>query len=243
MGGSGFRFKRFEVGQAGAAMKVGTDGVLLGAWCPLDKRPRTALDIGTGTGLLALMLSQRCEGWGCAVDAVEIDEGSYRQACANIAASPWSESVTAYHSGIQGFVVTHGRKYDLVISNPPYFENSLKSPDASRTAARHTDGLSYEELLRCAEASLADEGAFAVILPHSQTEKFCALAAGCGLHLNAWTEVRPKPDAAPHRSMLMFMHTLPPSPVAPRSLTIEEGGRHEYSREYIGLTRDFYLKF
>ncbi len=242
MGGNEFRFKYFTVGQEGAAMKVGTDGVLLGAWCQVDGRPRTALDIGTGTGLLALMIAQRCAD--CRVDAVEIDAGSFRQACANFEASPWRERITAYHSSIQDSTAAGGHgEYDLVISNPPYFENSLQSPDSGRTAARHTVGLTYEELIECAAACLSADGTFAVILPHTAAERFRTPAERAGLYLHRRTDVRPKPGVQPHRSLLALRKTPPHAPPVTDSLTIEEGGRHEYSAEYIDLTRDFYLRF
>lgn len=243
MGCDEFRFKSFTVRQCGAAMKVGTDGVLLGAWCPVDRRMRTALDIGTGTGLLALMIAQRCAE--CRVDAVEIEESSFRQACANFASSPWSERITAYNSSIQDLVAAEvaGNKYDLVISNPPYFENSLQSPDRGRTTARHTSGLTYEELVRCAATSLAGDGIFAVIVPHIVTDRFCSLGEQAGLYLHRWTEVRPKAGVAPHRSLLAFRKTPPQGQVIATGITIEDGGRHQYSEEYIALTRDFYLKF
>lgn len=242
MGCDEFRFKRFTVRQAGAAMKVGTDSVLLGAWCGLKDRPATALDIGTGTGLLALMIAQRSEGWGCRIDAVELDVGAYRQACENFTASPWAAGIAAYHQSIQDFIL-RGNRYALVIANPPYFENSLHCPDSVRMAARHTAGLPYEELVRCAAASLNDEGQFAVIVPHAVAWHVCGQAQGQGLHLHKRTEVYPRPGADPIRSMMMFGRTPPADEAAADALVIEEGGRHRYSAEYIELTRDFYLKF
>lgn len=241
MNGAMFRFKRFAVRQECAAMKVGTDGVLLGAWCPVDGRPRAALDIGTGTGLLALMIAQRCEE--CRVDAVEIDAGSFGQASANFAESPWSERLIAYHSSIQDFALVGGHEYDLVVSNPPYFENSLPSPDGGRTIARHTTELSYEELVACAAAFLSASGVFAVIVPRTATERFLERAEHAGLYLHRWTEVRSKPGAPPRRSLLALRRTPPHCPVIPDGLMIENGCSQTYSAEYIALTRDFYLKF
>lgn len=223
-------------------MKVGTDGVLLGAWCPTPEQPRAALDIGTGTGLLALMIAQRCTE--CRVDAVEIDEDSSRQASANSAASPWHERITVYNSSIQDFTrAGMPGKYDLVVSNPPYFENSLQSPDGGRATARHTIDLTYQELVGCAAVCLSWDGIFAVIVPHGVTERFCKLAEQVGLYLHRWTEVYPKPGIPPRRSLLMLRKMPPRVPVFPDSLTIEVGGRHVYSAEYMALTRDFYLKF
>ena len=242
MGSDEFRFKRFTVRQDGAAMKVGTDGVVLGAWCPLENGPRKVLDIGTGTGLLALMISQRCEAWGCCVDAVEIDHGSCVQAKVNFEASPWSANIHAYCSGIQDFI-TDGKGYDLVISNPPYFENSLQSPDDGRTMARHTAGLSFPELIGYAEANLTESGAFAVIIPCAAVEKFCRLAEERGLRLNRRLDIFPNSALPAKRSALFLKRTYPAGPWTPEHLIIEDGGRHQYSDGYIDMTRDFYLKF
>lgn len=243
MGSDEFRFKRFTVRQAGAAMKVGTDGVVLGGWCPVEPWMRSVLDIGTGTGLVALMVVQRGEAWIERTDAVEIDRGSYEQACENFAASPWSDRLTAYHAGIQDFV-RGGWKYDLVVSNPPYFVGSLLPPDPSRTTARHTTELTYGDLMRCAAESLADSGAFCMIMPYDQaTAAFLADAAAHGLHLHERTDVHTTPAMSPKRTLLTFRKALPARPPEPRRMVIEEGGRHEYSEKYRTRLKDFLLKF
>lgn len=224
-------------------MKVGTDGVMLGSWCDLGGMPQRVLDIGTGTGLLALMVAQRSEEWECGIDAVEIDGGSYAQACENFAASPWRNRIAAYNEPIQRFAQRIRTPYDLIVSNPPYFENSLHCPDGSRTAARHADSLSRQELIECVSACLSDGGLFSVIIPHVQTSRFCEIAERHRLYLNKWTEVSPNTQSPPHRSMLCFGRSEAEVAVIPDRICVESGGRHIYSSEYIELTKEFYLKF
>ncbi len=264
-----FRFKRFAVAQGGAAMKVGTDGVLLGAWCPMGHSPARVLDIGTGTGLIALMAAQRGEAWGCEVDAVEIDPGAAAQARTNFAASPWAERLEVYNSDIQRFVGIEGlcdgqrslppphagsehpvadgslqnntrKTYNLVISNPPFFSDSLVPPDERRAMARHTATLSYGDLVQCAAAAMSDDGVFAVVVPFDHAAELTAAAAQHGLYPNRRLDVRPTPERPPHRAMLAFgRHAASP---ARDTLTIE-ASRHDYTPEYRELTREFYLKF
>lgn len=273
-----FRFKRFVVRQERAAMKVGTDGVLLGAWCgpaPADRSnvhaesPEysaaqcsmpgigRALDIGTGTGLIALMIAQRSESDGFEIDAIEIDAESAHQARANADASPWAERIAIVHDSIQSFAQTSLHKYDLIVSNPPYFSRSLTCPDAARTTARHTESLSPAELARCAAALLSRRGRFAVILPHENAAGFIADAAAHSLALARRTDVLTTPTSRPKRAMLEFVQaetTRETTPeiaagggaapaVEPHTIVIESDGRHGYSPEYVALTRDFYLKF
>jgi tRNA1Val (adenine37-N6)-methyltransferase len=244
-----FTFKKFTVCQAGAAMKVGTDGVLLGAWCPMAHRPVRVLDIGTGTGLIALMAAQRGEAWGCEADAVEIDAEAAQQARANFAASPWADRLRIYNADIKGFITRNGlnighhpspKTYDLIVSNPPFFSETLVSPDARRALARHTEALTYDELTGCAAAALGDEGVFAVIVPFDHASAFIAAAAHHGLHPHSRLDVRPTPAHAPHRSLLAFGRTA--AEPACDTLVIETA-RHIYTPEYRALTRDFYLKF
>ncbi len=231
-----FRFKRFAVGQSGAAMKVGTDGVLLGAWCPLENRPARVLDVGTGTGLIALMIAQRGEAWGCRVDAVEIDQSAFEQAHDNFAASPWADRLVAHHADIQHFAPEYD--YDLVISNPPFYNNSLMPPEERRAMARHTATLDFDRLAGCA-AAVGRE--LAVIIPAEQTSDFVSIAAGYGFHLARQTCVYSVPGRPARRSLLAFGRTA----VEPMrdTLVIEQSGRHRYTPEYRELTKDFYLKF
>lgn len=233
-----FQFKQFRVCQDGAAMKVGTDGVLLGAWTRLDGAVRRILDIGTGTGLLALMVAQRTPD--AAVDAVEIDQAAARQAQENALASPWPERIQIYQAAVQDFAGQAAEKYDCIISNPPFFVESLKAPDVSRSAARHTDTLSFSELTAAVDALLAPQGRFSVIYPVDEGAHFESEARRKGLYCNRKTLVRGRPDTPFKRALMEFSRT--ELPVTESELTIESA-RHEYTPEYIALTRDFYLKF
>lgn len=230
-----FKFKQFTVHQQRSAMKVGTDGVLIGAWASVRPADRAVLDIGTGTGLIALMLAQRNPK--AEVVAVEIDTESAAQACENVAESPWSDRIKVERCAVQEFTST--MKFDLIVSNPPYFVDSLKCPDESRNTARHTDTLSFAELMHTAERLLASDGRLAVIVP---AEAALSVIAAGKLHLVRRCDVRTKPNGAPKRVMLEFSPRF--EGVATREeLTIGDGSNGGYSPEYIALTRDFYLKF
>lgn len=244
---SWFEFKRFRVEQAGAAMKVGTDGTLLGAWARVDPRQERLLDVGTGTGLIALMLAQRTEGWSAVVDAVEIDEGSFWQASDNFSESPWSGRLRAVHADFGDYAqqvhdVSGKGIYDHIISNPPYFTDSLKTPDPRRTAARHTDRLSYGELASLSAGLLTDTGLLSVIIPFDSEISFRREADRCGLYLSRRTIVRSLPQIPPKRVMLEFSRTRTIVPEENELLIETRSGGH-YSKEYRILTKDFYLKF
>ncbi len=235
-----FRFKRFAVDHSDVAMKVGTDGVLLGAWCPLERRPYRVLDVGTGTGLLALMVAQRGEEWGCKVDAVEIDTGAAEQAYLNFEASPWNERLKVYNTDIQEFT-NEQRAYDLIISNPPFFEESLLPPDSRRAAARHTCGLSHKALIGCVGRFLSGDGIFSVILPVWCVDPFVEIAMFANLHVLRRTDVRPVAGKLPKRSLLSFGRESESNAVYDE--LVIEYSRHDFTPEYKALTKDFYLKF
>ena len=230
-----FQFKQFTIHQQRSAMKVGTDGVLIGAWASVRANDRTILDIGTGTGLIALMLAQRNPE--AEVVAVEIDSESAAQARDNVAASPWSDRVTVEECAVQDFV--SDLKFDLIVSNPPYFVDSQKCPDGSRNTARHTDTLSFSELMKAAERLLAPNGRFAVIVP---AESAMSVIAAGNMHLVRRCDVRTKPSAQPKRVMLEFSPRFEGAALR-EELTIGDGTNGGYSPEYVALTRDFYLKF
>lgn len=226
MGGSRFAFKRFAIDQSGCAMKVGTDGVLLGAWC--DCSGRRILDAGTGSGLIALMLAQRN---ACAeIDAVEIDPAAAECARGNVAASPWSDRVEVICAALQDFFTD--RRYDLLVSNPPYFSETLLSPDPARAAARHNCSLPYRELISAALRLLASDGRLSLILPAGEMPAFSLQASAAGLHLLRRCEVATKPDAAPKRVMSEWGRADAAAELS--RITI---GDDEYRR----LTCDFYL--
>ena len=230
-----FQFKQFTIHQQRSAMKVGTDGVLIGAWASVRANDRTILDIGTGTGLIALMLAQRNPE--AEVVAVDIDSESAAQARDNVAASPWSDRVTVEECAVQDFV--SDLKFDLIVSNPPYFVDSQKCPDGSRNTARHTDTLSFSELMKAAERLLAPDGRFAVIVP---AESAMSVIAAGNMHLVRRCDVRTKPSAQPKRVMLEFSPRFEGAALR-EELTIGDGTNGGYSPEYVALTRDFYLKF
>ena len=231
---SGFRFKQFTVEQEDVAMKVGTDGVLLGAWASCSGAKRI-LDIGTGTGVIALMLAQRNPI--AKIQAVEIDETATRRARANFDLSPWAERLTVEQSAVQEFEPSE--KFDLIVSNPPYFIDSLLPPDAKRSTARHTHDLSFEELDKAVCRLLADEGRFALILPTAEFERYMSITQ---LHLVRRCDVHPTMGAAIKRVMAEFAKHKTASPFL-ENITIEQECRGDYTTEYRALTKDFYLKF
>lgn len=234
-------------------MKVGTDGVLLGAWCTVAPEFERALDIGTGTGVIAVMLAQRGEAYGLAVDAVEIDGVSFGKACENAGNSDWKDRITVSEGGIQEYKPEVSGIYDLIVSNPPYFNDSLLPPGAARTNARHTTTLTHGELLGNVSRLLTCGGIFAVVLPYRQADNFISMAAGRGLEVTRRTDVFPTPKTPAKRSLIEFRKAAEGTgeyePVRPGgnmpaagSLVIENAPL-DYTSEYMELTKDFYLKF
>ncbi len=234
-----FKFKQFQIDQDGSAMKVGTDGVLLGAWADVSNTNRI-LDIGTGTGLIAIMAAQRTDDF-VIVDAVEIEASSYDQAFSNFENSPWSNRLNVHHSSFQDFHKGQQVKYDAIVSNPPYFLNGLNAKEESRTQARHADHLPFEELLEGAIKLLSDTGTLSVILPVEEGELFIRLARLTGFCLKRKVSVLPNPGKPAKRYLLEF--SLRDCDLQAADLRVENGQRHVYSPEYIKLTKDFYLKF
>lgn len=228
-----FRFKHFVVRQDRTAMKVGTDGVLLGAWASLVQAG-SILDIGTGTGLLALMAAQRNPS--ARIDAVEINEEAAAQARENVAASPWSDRITVFHQSVRQF--SPGKKYRHVICNPPFFIRSTPAPDKGRNTARHCRDMSHSDLIRSAVTLLEAEGRLSLILPPEEAASFRNEALANGLHPARLTGVRPNPEK-PFKRILMEFSTSPAN-FLPDELTIEIA-RHCYTPEYTALTREFYL--
>lgn len=222
-------------------MKVGTDGVLAGAWARVEPWQERLLDIGAGTGLIALMLAQRTEEWGAEIDAVEIDGGSFAQAEANISGSPWSGRMRAHHSSVQDFAGDTDRRYYHIVTNPPYFVNSLLPPDQGRTLARHASSLGSGELLGCMDALLAPSGIFSLIIPADGWKEFALSARGKGFHMRRRTAVFSVPDAPAKRMLMEFSRT--GGGCEETELVIEAGAPRDFTPEYRELTKDFYLKF
>jgi tRNA1Val (adenine37-N6)-methyltransferase len=235
-----FAFKQFTIRQAKCAMKVGTDAVLLGAWAK-TYGVRRILDIGTGTGVIALMLAQRCGG---AIDAVEIDEDSVQEARENVKASPWPDRVHLHHMSLQDFAKLQDEHYELIVSNPPYFNDSLPATEESRTRARHTVLLPFSDLVECAAKLLAKDGRFCVILPPREGEQFRALAQAKGLHLTRLTRVKTTPEKTEKRWLMQFAFTPKPQ-MSDSTLIIEEDNLNaqHYTQEYRELTKEYYLYF
>ena len=241
-----FRFKRFTVWHDRCAMKVGTDGVLLGAWCPISHQPSAisntpfrVLDIGTGSGLIALMLAQRCPD--AHIDAIDIDEGAVEQAKENFERSVFSHQLSAHKSSLQDW--QNRQSYDFIVSNPPYFRNSLRNPDKGRQTARHTDTLSYDELLRHSARLLNANGQLALILPAEAEDEVRRLAERYSLYITRVTRVYSK-ASKPARRVLMafFQHTgisgYRDPEISSLVLEDEKGGR---SAAYSELCKEFYL--
>ncbi|MFC0120366.1 tRNA1(Val) (adenine(37)-N6)-methyltransferase [Pseudoalteromonas xiamenensis] len=230
---STFQFKQFSIQQAHAAMKVSTDGVLLGAWVDLNNVKRI-LDIGTGTGLLALMCKQRQPK--AIINAVEIDENALIDAEANFQRCPWSD-LHLIPGAVQNVMVAE--PFDLVISNPPYFNDSLKSPTLSRNTARHTDTLSFSELVEAFVAHSHSLSRFAVVLPCNEAQIFISVAAEAGLSLRRHCLVKTTPTKMPSRSLLEFAWIS--GVMMQEELEIkQEGGA--YSADFEALCKPFYLK-
>ncbi len=220
-------------------MKVGTDGVLLGAWVGIRGSERNILDIGTGSGVIALMMAQRNSG--AMVDAVEIEAESAQQASENFEASDWSDRLVVHHVDIQGF--NSDLKYDLIVTNPPYFVESLLSPDAGRTTARHTTQLSFSELIEAVIKRLKPDGRFAMILPVEESQMFDREAEG-RLHLTRRCAVYGREDLAAKRYLSEYVSCCKSvDKIVEERLVIEGASRGEYTAEYRELTREFYLKF
>lgn len=231
-----FSFKQFTVYHHLCAMKVGIDGVLLGAWTNAENA-KSILDIGTGTGLIALMLAQKTDA---TIDAIDIDKDAVLQANQNIEQSPWKEKIKVFKTPLQLFANNTLSKYDLIVSNPPYFVNSTKTPIENRTLARHTDSLTHEELLDNALLLLKPTGRICVILPVFEGLKCVEYAKNIGLNCCKQVTVYPKPDAIAKRLLLEF--NVFSTECVFSEITIESAVRHQYSPEFTVLAKDFYLK-
>lgn len=223
-------------------MKVGTDGILLGAWCRECRGEIGSgriLDIGTGTGLVALMLAQRNRT--VTIDAIEIDDAASEQAAENFRESAWGDRLHAIHGNVRDYRTE--ARYSLIASNPPWFSDSLKPASASRRVARHDDGLNRIDLLAAVNRLLEPDGQFCVILPNLAGQKFIQLASDSGLFCHRYCEVRPTPEKVPSRLLLEFCSTPPACDPEPESLIVETATRHDYTANFRNLTQDFYLRF
>lgn len=231
-----FIFKQFTINQDRCAFKVGTDGVLLGASADTEGADRI-LDIGTGTGLIALMLAQRCQAQ---ITAIEPDKDSFEQAYMNIADSKWQKRINILNSSLQDFN-PENLKFDLIVSNPPYFRDSLKNPDPAKAASRHNLSLTVNELLKGVTRLLADNGKLQVIMPYAEGNIFIAEASVYGLFCIKIIKIKSLPTSVIRRLILTFSRTR--QEIVEHFLTIESGRRHDFTDEYKNLTKEFYMKF
>lgn len=230
-----FHFKQFDVLNCKSAMKVSTDGVLLGAWTDL-KGKKHILDIGTGTGVIALMVAQR--NHDAIITAIEIDKIAADEAQYNVNNSPWSDRIEIINGDFHDFY--SGDKFDLIISNPPFFNNGIKAPDHSRATARHCDTLDYSDILSRAGDILTDSGSIALVAPYDRLCDILHNASSNGLYATRITAVSGKPCKAPNR-VLISLTVRPTSPISDSLIIRDEND--SYTQEYIELTKDFYLKF
>ena len=237
MGNSYFKFKQFTVYQSNAAMRVNTDGVLLGAWADVSDADRI-LDVGTGTGVIALMLAQRSPY--AHIDAVEIDVLSAADARNNVALSPWANRIDVINCSFQDFAHSVKQSYNLIVSNPPYFNQSLKSPHTSRNLSRHSDALPYTHLIDGVINLLAPSGRFCGVFPYTEGNVFIAQAGVHGLYCTKKVNVLSHPGKRVLRVMIQLETAK--KPVAETNLTIHNA-QGAYSDDYMQLTRDFYLAF
>jgi len=232
-----FVFKEFTVNQNQCAMKIGTDAVLLGAWTSIEKNTFSILDIGAGTGVLALMLAQRSDAE--LIDAVEIDDNAYEQCVENFEASPWGDRLFCYHASLEEFVEEIEDTYDLIISNPPFYAEDYKTDNDQRDLARFSDAMPFNHLIESASKLLSEDGVFSVIIPFKEEATFINLAANFNLFPNNILHVKGNPTSEIKRSLMEL--SFRESAIAINELIIETE-RHHYTQDYINLTKDFYLK-
>ncbi len=232
-----FQFKQFKIIQEKSAMKVGTDGALLGAWANIS-RVKTALDVGAGTGLISLMVAQRTSA---EVLGIEIEKNAAKEANENVHNSPWENRVAIKNISFQQFEKTSKEKFDLIISNPPFFVNSYKNEVTNLAIARHNDLLPFSELINGSVNLLKENGRLAVILPVIQAEEFIKLAKSEGLHLSRLTKIKPKANKESNRFLMEFKKEQ--TPLKSDYLTIYNETGTDYTESYKQLTCEFYLKF
>ena len=231
-----FYFKQFTIHQDKCPMKIGTDGVLLGAWADVTEA-KLALDIGTGSGVIAIMLAQRAPH--VRVHAVEIDAASFEQAQENMGRSPWSDRLDAHHAAIQDFARQAPLQYEHIVSNPPFFSGGTFSQNNSRTNVRHTIKLPHGDLLNAVRTLLSPDGKFSVVLPYIEGLRFQELAQSYHLHCTRMTEVFPRPGKQVERLLMQF--ELEKKPLLQDSLVIQQEKGSEWTEEYVRLTGGFYL--
>lgn len=232
-----FKFKEFSVNQDQCAMKIGTDGVLLGAWTSVKNNPFSVLDIGSGTGVLSLMIAQR--SFAENIEAIEIDADAYEQCAENFENSPWADRLFCYHASLLEFVEEIDDKFDLIICNPPFYSEDYKTENKSRDLARFNDAMPFEHLIFAVANLLSSNGLFSVVIPVKEESKFIELTSKSGLFTNRILHIKGHPNSEIKRSLLEFSFTKNKTTT---SQLVIETARHQYTDDYIQLTKDFYLK-
>jgi tRNA1Val (adenine37-N6)-methyltransferase len=238
MPNSAFAFKQFNVKQDKCAMKVGTDAVLLGSWIQPNGSTHI-LDIGTGTGVIALMLAQKTNA---SIVGIDIDVSATQQAQENVDESKFKNSITLFNTSFQDYVKTTSLKFQLIVSNPPFFEQSLKSSDEKRSNARHADVLPFDELLEGVIKVLDESGKFCLILPTLEADKFRNMAQKKGLYLSKLLRVKSRVDKDTDKRHLMQFE-FKPTEFSEETIAIEEDERHSYTQAYKELTKAYYINF
>ncbi|OUR98322.1 tRNA (adenine-N(6)-)-methyltransferase [Flavobacteriales bacterium 33_180_T64] len=232
-----FHFKQFSVNQDQCAMKIGTDSVLLGTWTSVDNNPFSVLDIGSGTGILSLILAQRSHAQ--VIEALEIDDKAYEQCVDNFEQSSWNDRLFCYHASLEEFADEIEDNYDLIICNPPFYSETYKTKNTQRDLARFQDAMPFEHLLQSVVSLLSGNGLFSVIIPFSEENNFISLATTVSLFPKRIMHVKGTATTEIKRSLIEFSFTK--THIQTSELIIEIS-RHQYTSAYIDLTQDFYLK-
>ncbi len=233
-----FEFKKFSIKQDRCAMKVGTDAVLIGSWVDVSGSSKI-LDIGTGTGIIAMMLAQRTKA---AITALEIDKNSYEQALDNVNASLFKNQIEVINQSFQEYCKNNNEKFDLIVTNPPYFVDSLKSNDSYRSIARHADVLPFSDLVEGVTKCLALNGRFCVILPRKEAILFRSIAEQKGLQLSKLFRVKSNPGKEEEIRQIMQFE-FKPSGFSEETFSIRDEVTNEYSASYKALTKEYHLNF
>ena len=231
-----FHFKQFSINHHNSTMKVGTDAILLSVWCDVSNA-RTILDIGTGSGIIALLIASRSMA---IVDAVELDQESVNEAQKNFQNSPYSNRLNIYHVDFDRFAVNPSHKYDIIITNPPFFSNDLLPDNPSRKAARHTNKLSHTRICEGVVKILSKDGRFNIVLPSNISNEFVKLAFGYGLHLYRQQLVFPKPSLKPNRINMEFRFDVPLKVISEEIIIRDEDGNH--TNQYRKYVADYLMR-
>jgi tRNA1Val (adenine37-N6)-methyltransferase len=232
-----FQFKEFTVEQDQCAMKIGTDSVLLGAWTTVEHNPFSVLDIGAGTGILSLMIAQRSNAQ--TLEAIEIDDEAFEQCAENFENAPWADRLFCFHASLLEYVENVDDTFDLIICNPPFYSEDYKTDNKARDTARFNDAMPFEHLIYAVVHLLSDTGIFSLVIPHKEEAQFIDLASKVGLFLNRSLHVKGNAESEIKRSLLEFSFK---EHKEESSVLIIETARHQYTEDYINLTKDFYLK-